>query len=361
MLSYNILFGGGAPLRSRPIYAGADRRVPSFVTAQIRPFKLRPRTNPAAIVPYSIAYNGAVYMLVPPRPPGYPPFPLEYYTTTDMVTLTLRSYGNVQFSRVTALGSVLFAEGKQSGGIDRVYRSTDNGASWPTAWDGAKTVQVAGGKAFAAFGRSDAAMTVYNPDTNVWDTRGLPEVPNGTWMGVVHNGTMYCVASQARAAVSVDGVTWSISAGFPAVAAALPVAVSRLYTFGGKFIAVGFSGRSILAMVSTDGQTWVQTAASALNTTASARTIAGLSFLGVELDGVLYIGVAYNEGDNKYTQSLLSTADGKDWLAFAYTVDPSSTYSIVPEPFLRPGTNTIMLGSTLIETDETGQELFYEL
>lgn len=360
MLSYNILFGGGAPLRSRAIFTGPDRRVPSYVTARIRPYKLRSKTSPASVEAYSIAHNGAVYMLVPTRPTSNPPFPVDYYTGTDTATLTVRSGDRTQFRRVTALGSVFLAEGSADGGNARVYRSTDNGASWPMYWDYVKNIQVAGGKAFWAAARTDQAMSVYNASTSAWDTRGLPEAPLGAWMGVAHNGTVYCVASPSRAAVSTDAVSFSVSTGFAAVAAALPFPVSRLYTFGSRFIAVGFSAKQIVAMVSEDGHLWSQTAAYPLLDATSARTIYAMSFMGADLDGVLYIGISYLES-GKYITGLISTADGKDWQMFPDIIPATGTFTAPPELFVRPGTSTIMLGGTLVDTDETGVELFYEL
>lgn len=211
-----------------------------------------------------------------------------------------------------------------------------------------------------AASRTDQAMSVYNASTGAWDARGLPEAPLGAWMGVAHNGTVYCVASPSRAAVSTDAVSFSVSTGFAAVAAALPIPVSRLYTFGSRFIAVGFSAKHIVAMVSEDGHLWSQTAAYPLLDATSARTILQISFVGADLDGVLYIGISYLESA-KYITGLISTADGKDWQVFPDLISASATSLNPPELFVRPGTSTIMLGGTLIDTDDTGVELFYEL
>jgi hypothetical protein len=324
----------------------------------------------------SIAHNGAVYACVPSwEVSGVYTGP--FYTSTDLVTLTARQISYFSPRRVTALGSTLFVDGytNSSGTIGyALYRSTDNGASWAASggMHFSEKLTVAGGKLYA-IGASSASFRMYEPGAGSRVSGSFPESAGSyiAWHSLAHNGKVWCAIASGsnqrtyRCAVSSDGVSFTSSPSFAAIADQLTDAPIRLYVLGSMFIALGWKGATLMTMTSDNGVNW-QIATSGRRLALGARTLQNVAVKGLEHEGVLYLGMetAERNADTwRYFVTLLSTTNGRDWQVHMeeddvnYLGAPSS-----PDAVRRAGANNgILVCRSTLEADETGVELFYEL
>lgn len=356
MLSFNRVFGGGAPLRQRPIWTGNDRLFAGIVAAQVRPYKTtalsNPRMSPGSTA--GITYNGTLYAILNGT---------SIMTTTDFVTGVQRYVTGPSYNRVwalTAAGSDLFActENQSAPYTQSLNRSRDGGATW-TIFDSVTTdLFSAGGLLYTS------KFKVYDPATGAWAVSSWPAWGTTSMARIVKadgGPTLAIGDSSGYVVVSADGKVFTDAfATYAAAAAQISVVLNRLYTWRGKFLALGFMADFVLgAMESVDGRAWIRKAASPLQRS-SGRDLVDLSRTGVEIDGVLYIGALLQEG-TRYIPTLLSTADGDTWRLHADgPVLTSKPLHI--EPIRRAGASSILLYTASIETDtDNGLELYYEL
>lgn len=360
MLSFNRVFGAGAPLRQRPIWTGAERLLPGVVVSQIRPFKMRSKVAPAAGID-RIAYSGSIYAVVSSS---------SLYTGGSLLALSGRVSPTVNILSMQSLGGEIFLMGNPSGqSYMTVHRSAD-GVTWTGiggSWDSGNALHVANGKLYLV-GTYNRGLQEYNPATGAFVNRALPENSIRDWNGIYHNGAVFLVCcapgssyTAGSALVSEDGVTFtSASAAFSAAMRLMPIGASYIYVLGSKFIAVGANSQSnhIATMESTNGRDW--TATGSCQVAGTGRTIGKLSQRGIVIDGVLYVGAVLLD-NGKYIPTLLSTTDGIAWRAHADT-DPLNSDPANIEIFRKPGSNGLILCCTNFETDvDNGLELYYEL
>lgn len=362
MLSYSMLFGGGARLRSRPIWTGADRSIPGVVASQSNPFRARAGVTNNLMLE-RVAHNGTLYFATGGSG--------NFYTSPDLITLTSRQSGWAASSYAAIPGGAIVVRAFNSGfGVSMVHYTTD-GATWGSIADVPGDYIEAGGTIYAL-----AASGLFNaiPATQTgaaWSTVYLsaPRV----WRNILHNGSKWLAVSADAADVSSNGAAFSAVAGYPDAMAAYMSGANNIKCFAiaERFVVFGLNPTGALAsMWSADAATWNPGCSVAI--LPDGHAIHSFAPRGCVVGGTFYIKcvtISWASGTAVYCTRLASTQDGIDWrFSVPFSMSATAPVGDIGGVHAIVGTGAVMFNCTgfatggAMETDiANGKELYYEL
>lgn len=166
------------------------------------------------------------------------------YSSTDLVTWTVRSAGSVTFNDVIFANSIFVAVGNN--GV--CYSSTD-GITWTSRSAGSSAFQrvIYANSLFVAVG---GASIYTSPDGITWTSR--PSNAAGSLTDVVWNGSLFCaVGNVGSITTSPDGITWTAR-----TPGDTTVTLNSVSWSGTRFVVTNTTNG--VAWTSTDGITWTR-------------------------------------------------------------------------------------------------------